>query len=131
MEDIRPLKLTLGYFYAAQKPLYLLGAIALAKRFKKPFTNKELHSYFYELYQKGIDVYGYGNENPAETYYKRGVLAKIKEENGTAYRPFNYKVIRDRIKIIEKEFKKPEFSDYQKFLDQIDELIEELHLFSL
>ena len=120
MEDIRPLRLTLGYFYAAQKPLYLLGAIALAKRFKKPFTNEELHSYFYAIYQKGIDVYGYGNKSPAETYYKRGVLAKIKEENSTTHHSVKYKVIRDRIKIIKKEFKKPEFSDYQKLLDQID-----------
>lgn len=121
MTDIKPLNLEFDIFFIKDKPEFLIGTIALAKKFKrKLFSNNEAKSYLLELHKKGIPVYGAYQNCPAESYYRKGLLAKMKEgyPNKSGW-IIKYGVIKERMSIVKEELKKPDYSPYLKFLTQI------------
>jgi hypothetical protein len=96
------LKLEFKYF-PEERPQFLLGSIALAKRFQKEtFISKEAKSYLSYLFKQGFHVYHPGF-NTAYYYYRRGVLKKDDDQ---------YKVIMRRMRIIERELRIPEYAKY-------------------
>ena len=96
--------------YSDDKPKFLLGYIALDKKFKrKSFTNKEARSYLISLGEKKIPVYGDTKDNraPANIYCIRGLLEREKISE-----PFKYRVKGSIRKIIINELKKTEYAIY-------------------
>ena len=68
-------KLNLEFKYPSDRSSFLLGSIALYKRFQKEwFTDDEVYSYLNSL-SNVIPVYKKG-PNPTNIYSKRGILEK-------------------------------------------------------
>ena len=92
--------------YPFDRPGFLLGSIAIYKKFKhKTFINEELRSYLHFLYKNGIPI-NQGGTYPGYYYYNRGIL----ERNPKSFKKKRswvnqYRVIISRIKIIERILK--------------------------
>jgi hypothetical protein len=111
MWDKNPLNLEFNLF-PNEKPQFLLGYIALTKKFKrKSFTNEEVRSYLIDLFKKGIPVYGgtKGNRTPANIYYIRGLLERERISESLIY---YYRVKSSIRKKIMDELKKTEYVNY-------------------
>ena len=113
MWDKTPLNLEFDLF-SNEKPQFLLGAIALAKKFqRKSFIDEEAKAYLDDLFKRGIPVYGGMINNPTYSYYRRGVLKRnLKSYKKKSSWVNQYRVIMSRIGIIEQELKKTEYAIY-------------------
>jgi hypothetical protein len=115
--DRKPLNLEFDLFPNERSP-FLLGSIALAKKFRrKSFIDEEAKSYLYDLFKGGIPVYGGVTSNPAYSYYRRGILERNPKSHKKKSCWVNqYRVIMSRIGIIEQELKKTEYVNYLSYL---------------
>jgi len=113
--------LNLDFEYPSERSSFLLGSVALYKRFQQErITNDDIFFYLNALSKKDIPVYEKG-PNPTQVYYKRGILDKDRKSLKKKGRIINqYRVIPERRRKVEQELKK---TDYVKYLGQIDEFI--------
>jgi len=116
MWERKPLNLEFDIF-PNERPQFLLGSIALAKKFqRKKFINDDVRSYLLDLRKRYIPVY-FSEAGIGYFYYMRGVL----ERNPHSYKKptrwvDQYRVITSRMRKIEQELEKTE---YVKYLDQL------------